>query len=168
MATKKPIPAEKKIAEAPPEPTVIENKELIETPVLKQVPEATEPNKEMPKDYNEANSVTIGGEIREIKPTKLKYQRTNTTMLYKLLRTYPLTDLLSMDKDNVFDPERDGDQMLFDFLVAVFDDADFVKRHYDNMDTEDIERIVDIFCRINKITDKEEQVKNRAAKGTNN
>ena len=66
----------------------------------------------------------------------------------------------------MLDPERDGDAIVFDFLVAVFDDAKIVKKYYDDMTSEDIDRIIKIFKRLNKIDEKEEASKNREAKGT--
>lgn len=165
MAAKKPVPVATEEKKEELNPTATENKEMTETPAIKEVPEFKETNKEMPKDYNEANSVIFGDEVREIKSTKLKYHRNRTAVAYRILQLYPLPDMLSADK-GVFDPERDGDQILFDFLVAVFDDSKFVQRHYDNMTAEDIDRIVEIFCRVNGITEKEEEAKNRQAKGT--
>ena len=140
-------------------------KEMNATVETKELPSVTEAKKELPKDYNEENAVTFGDETREIKSTKLKYHRNNTAISYKIFQTFPLPDVLSMEK-GYFDPNRDGDQMLFDFLVAVFDDVEFVKRHYDDLTSEDIDRVLEIFCRVNGITEREEQAKNRAAKVT--
>ena len=88
-------------------------------------------------------------------------------MAYRILDLYPLPDILSMEK-GVLDPDRDGDQIVFDFLTAVFDDGKFVAQHYDHMDSETVDRAVKIFKRLNHIEDKEEAAKNRAAKGTMN
>lgn len=132
----------------------------------KEVPQETELNRAMPPEVNPENCVTINGETIEIKPTKIKYQRNRTAASYRILEIYPLADILAWDK-GVVDPERDGDQVVFDFLVAVFDNAKLVTRLYDSMDTGDIERILSIFKRLNKIEEKEEAAKNRAAKETN-
>ena len=73
----------------------------------------------------------------------------------------PLTEFLAYDK-GILDPERDSDQILFDFLVAVFDSGALVTANYDNMTSEDIEHILEIFGRVNHITEKEEAArKNR-------
>ena len=75
----------------------------------------------------------------------------------------PLTEFLAYDK-GTFDPERDADQMLFDFLTAVFDDARLVTESYDDMSAEDIERVLEIFGRLNHIDEKDEAArKNREA-----
>lgn len=131
----------------------------------KELPVESSLKAELPKDYNPANAITLGEETREIKPTKLKYHRNRTAVAYRILQVYPLPDVLAFDKGTL-DADRDGDQIVFDFLCAVFDDSAFVKRHYDDMSSADMDRIVDIFCRVNGITEKEEQAKNRAAKGT--
>lgn len=75
----------------------------------------------------------------------------------------PLNEFLAYEK-GVFDKDRDSDQILFDFLIAVFDDSQLVKSHYDDMTAEDIERILEIFGRVNHIDEKEEAArKNREA-----
>lgn len=133
----------------------------------KEVPQETELNRAMPPEVNPENCVTINDEVIEIKPTKIKYQRNRTAAAYRILEIYPLADILAWDKGTV-DPERDGDQVVFDFLTAVFDNSKLVTRIYDNMTTEDIERILKIFKRLNKIDEKEEAAaKNRAAKEAN-
>lgn len=146
-----------------PTSTETENKIMTETPVNKEVPEASELTREMPKDYNPANSICLGDEWREIKSTKIKYQRNGATLASRILERFALPDVLSVGA-GTFDPERDGDQIVFDFLVAVFDDVEFVKKHYDDMTAADIDKILEIFCRLNGITEREE--KNRVAKET--
>lgn len=133
----------------------------------KEVPQETELNKAMPPEVNPENCVTINNEVYEIKPTKIKYQRNRTAAAYHILEAYPLADILAWEK-GIVDPDRDGDQVVFDFLTAVFDNAKIVTRIYDNMTTYDVERILKIFKRLNKIDEKEEAAaKNRAAKETN-
>ena len=137
-----------------------------ENATQKEIPKETELNRAPPAEINPENCVIINGESYEIKPTKIKYQRNRTAAAYRILEIYPLADVLTWDK-GVVDPERDGDQVIFDFLTAVFDNAKLVTRIYDNMTTEDIERILKIFKRLNKIDEKEEAAKNRAAKEAN-
>ena len=134
-----------------------ENKEI---PVL---PQESELNKAQPTSDNEENCITIGDRKIEIKPTKLKYFRNKTASVYNILKVVPINEFLSYDK-GVFDPNRDADEILFNFLIAVFDDSDFVKDNYDNMTAGDIEKILKIFGRLNGIDDKEEAArKNREA-----
>lgn len=105
------------------------------------------------------NKIHIGDATLEIRPTKLKYMRNHTAAFYRILELYPLADVLAME-EGAFDDQRDGDKALFDWIVAVTDDADFVESHYDEMDTDMIEAMLSIFRRVNKIDDKEERQKN--------
>lgn len=131
----------------------------------KAVPEAKELDKPMPPAVKPENVITINGNDYELKPTKLKYQRNRTVAAYHILDAYPLPDILAMDK-GVIDPDRDGDEIVYDFLTAVFDSSEIVNRFYDDMDTEIVDRVLKIFKRLNKIDEKEEQAKNREAKAT--
>ena len=145
----------------------VANEEKIEVPKenkrRKKVPDETPLDKEMPTSEHPENCVTLKGKVIEIKPTKLKYFRNRTASAYKLLKMIPLTEFLAYDK-GTFDPERDADQMLFDFLTAVFDDARLVTESYDEMSAEDIEKILEIFGRLNHIDEKDEAArKNREA-----
>ena len=132
----------------------------------KEIPKETELNRAPPAEIDPENCVTINGETIEIHPTKIKYQRNRTAAAYRILEVYPLADVLAWDK-GIIDPDRDGDQIVFDFLTAVFDNSKLVARLYDSMTTGDVERILKIFKRLNKIDEKEEAAKNRAAKETN-
>ena len=151
-------------------PVPVQNKKRKTVPkentTQKEAPNETALTKAMPAEVDPKNCVTINGETIEIKPTKIKYQRNRTAAAYHILELYPLADILAWDK-GVVDPDRDGDQVVFDFLTAVFDNGKLVSRLYDSMTTGDIERILEIFKRLNKITDKEDAAKNRAAKETN-
>lgn len=129
----------------------------------KAIPSPKELDKALPSIEHEENCIQLGERKIEIKPTKLKYFRNRTASIYSALKIVPLNEFLAYDK-GVFDKERDSDQILFDFLIAVFDDGNFVKSHYDDMTTEDIEKILEIFGRINHIEEKEEAArKNREA-----
>lgn len=158
-----PDQAEEKVT---PTPSRKQKKTPEEAPLDKDIPKEKSLKAELPPVVNPENVITIGGEQREIKPTKLKYQRNRTAAAYRILDEYPLTDILAVS-EGVLDPERDGDAIVFDFLIAVFDDAAFVTNHYDEMTSEDVDRAVKIFKRLNRIDEKEEAAKNRAAKETN-
>lgn len=87
-------------------------------------------------------------------------------MLYKLLDLYPLADILAMEPGAFGEgDDRDGDKAVFDWLVAVTDDESLVRAHYDEMDTDTIERLLAIFKRINKIDEKETHQKKLLAAG---
>lgn len=132
----------------------------------KPAPEPKKMDKELPTDVNPEDCVTLDGITVAIKPTRFKYFRNKMANIYTVLKVVPLTQFLSFDI-GTFDDERDSDQILFDFLVSVFDDSSFVTAHYDNMTTEDLERILKIFGRINHIDEKEEQQrKNQEARAT--
>lgn len=134
--------------------------ETTEVPVS---PEAKQIDLEVPDEKKDENCVTISGTKIEIFPTKLKYFRNKTATFYNILKVIPLSEFIGVDK-GVFDANRNGDQILFDFLIAVFDDAEFVKNNYDNMTAGDVEKALKIFGRLNGIDEKEEQArKNREA-----
>ena len=166
VAEEKPIPETNE--EEVPVPVPSKRRKAVpkENDTQKEIPEETKLDKAMPAEVDPKNCVTINGETIEIKPTKIKYQRNRTAAAYHILEVYPLADVLAWDK-GVVDPDRDGDQVVFDFLTAVFDNSKLVSRLYDSMTTGDIERIIEIFKRLNKITEKEDAAKNRAAKETN-
>ena len=147
------LPEETKVDEPLPEQTT-------ETP---EIPVSSPMDAEMPSTLPEENCVMIGDQKVEIKPTKVKYFRNKMASAYNLLKIVPLIEFLQY-KQGVLDPKRSGDQLLFDFLIAVFDDSTFVTDNYDQMSTETIEQIVNIFGRINHIVEKEEAArKNKEA-----
>lgn len=127
----------------------------------KEIPTPTPSNieKPAPDPRHMENVVQFGDEEIELKATKLKYQRDRTAAFYRILQQMPLVDILALN-DGVLDAQRSSDKMLFDWLVAVTDDSKLVSRNYDKLDSESIERILKIFCRLNKIDDREER-KNR-------
>ena len=125
----------------------------------KKVPEATEKPKTLPKTGNPENTVIIGEQLIEIKPTKLKYQRNRTAAFYRVLEMYPLVDILAMEAGS-FGDERDGDKATMDWLIAATDDEQLILDNYDSMDTGTIEKILSIFKRVNKIEEKEAKIKN--------
>lgn len=150
-------------SKALPIPSEVDKATPVQTKRKKPTPSQKEQDKELPKIEHEENCITVAERKVEIKPTKLKYFRNRTASIYSALKIVPLNEFLAYDK-GVFDPDRDSDQILFDFLIAVFDDGAFVKVHYDDFTAEDIERILEIFGRINHIDEKEEAArKNREA-----
>lgn len=166
-------PAELKLLKQQPEEsdliseTPVESELIEETPeeskLLEETPEETPPKTEMPSDLKLENCVEIDGQKIEIKPTKLKYFRNKGASAYGIIKAVPIHELLTYGK-GVIDAERDSDQLLYDFLVSVFDDSTFVRDHYDEMDADQVEQILKIFGRINHIDEKEEAArKNREA-----
>lgn len=135
----------------------------VEPKLEKEMPQESELNRAMPETVPKENCVYIDGKEIEIKPTKLKYFRNKMASAYSVLKIVPLNELLTYGK-GVIDDTRDADQLLFDFLIAVFDDPAFVEDHYEDMTADDIEKIFKIFGRLNHIDEKEEQQrKNREA-----
>ena len=131
MANEKVMPvAEQAIKEVPNTDTEI-----------KELPEAGSPMKEMPQIGVPENTVKIGGELIEIKPMKLKYQRNRTGVFYHVLELYPLPDILAMG-DKSFGDGRDGDKALLDWLVAATDRDELVRENYNDMDTDTIYRMI--------------------------
>jgi hypothetical protein len=70
------------------------------------------------------------------------------------LDIYPLADILAMD-EGMFGEGRDGDKAVMDWLIAATDNEELIVSHYDSLDTDVVERILAIFKRVNKITEKE-------------
>ena len=162
------------VTEEPEAAEVIEEQPEV-SPEITEQPELSPPNtteinpspekEEMPSDYIEENCVVIDGKKIEIKPTKLTYFRNKSAATYNAMKNIPLTEIFSIKK-GVLDETRDGDQIVYDFLVAVLDDKELVRDKYNDFDADQIERMVEIFGRINHIEDKyETQRKNREAQG---
>lgn len=135
------------------------------SPLKEEIPEQEALLTETPSNLNMENVVTIGGQQIEIKPTKLKYFRNKSTSCYGYLKTVPLNDFLMIPAIKIeADKAKEPDQLLFNFLVAVFDSSEFVRDNYDEMTADEVDRIVKIFGRINHIDEKEEAArKNREA-----
>lgn len=140
--------------------TVVERKEIQRKPRQKKpLPKAGVKAKELPAIGKPENTVMIGDKMIEIKPTKVLYQRNRTAAFYKALDLYPLPEIMAMTKEGIGDDERDGDKCVMDWLIAATDDADLILENYDDMDTETIETILEIFKRVNRVTEKEERLK---------
>ena len=127
----------------------------------KELPSAEKKVKELPAVGSPENTVVIGEQLIEIKPTKLKYQRNRTAAFYRVLDMYPLTDILAMEAGS-FGDERDGDKATMDWLIAATDNEQLIVDNYDSLDTGIIEKILSIFKRVNKIDEKEAKIKNMA------
>ena len=125
----------------------------------KEQPQTEQEMRELPKIGNPENAVTIGGKLIEIKPTKLKYQRNRTALFYKVLQIYPVADILAMEA-GTFGDDRDGDKALMDWLIAVTDDPDLIVANYDEIDSGVIEQLLSIYRRLNKVDEKEANLKN--------
>lgn len=129
---------------------------------IKEAPVGEAPEKEVPQDGNLLNKVQFGDTLIEIKPTKMKYQRNRMAAFYTVLETYPLSEILAI-RQGYFDEERDGDKCVYDWLVAVTDDPELVRREYDNITTETVEQMLKIFLRVNAIDEKREALKKQIA-----
>lgn len=125
----------------------------------KPAPKRSKKPKELPQVGNPENTVKIGDTLVEIKPTKLKYHRDNTAYFYRIVTNIPLPDIMAMPQ-GAFGDDRDGDKALYDWLVAATDNEDLIRENYNEMDTGDIEKILEIFRRINHIDEKELAQKN--------
>lgn len=146
-------------------PTISEllNKKPEQAPLIEETPDPSPSKEEKPSDVIEENCVVVNGVKIELKPTKLKYFRNKAASAYGLIRAVPLPELLTYGKGTL-DENRDADQLLYDFLVAAFDDSTLVRDNYDEMTADDVEKVVKIFGRLNHIDEKEEQArKNKEA-----
>ena len=124
----------------------------------KALPETEIKKKEMPVSTALENTVVINGHSIEIKPTKLKYQRNRTALFYKFMELYPLAEVIAMPEGS-FGDERDGDKCVLDFLIAVTDNNPYVIEYYDELTTDDVEKMLAIFRKVNRIDEKEEKQK---------
>lgn len=148
---------------------ILESKPLPDTEQEeKKKPSKKMERRELPSIMNEENCVVIDGIKVEIKPTKFKYFRNKTASIYGVLKAMPIQEFFTIPAGKQgFDENRDADKILFDFLVGVFDNANFVAAHYDNMDAEVLDKILEIYGRINGIDKREDQArKNREAQAT--
>lgn len=173
QSANKDLPKETNLNKKDPIETVLDKEQPDETPIIElkpdetaqieTMPEESPEKEEKPSDELEENCVLVGDKKIEIKPTKLKYFRNKAASGYGIIKAVPLQELLTYQK-GVLDETRDADQLLYDFLVAVFDDSTLVRENYDDFDADLIDRIVKIFGRINHIDEKEEAArKNREA-----
>ena len=126
----------------------------------KQLPETQEIQMDAPSVQDKSNCVVLNGKSYEILPTRTKYFRTQWANGHVLLKHYTLSEIfaLTQERDGI-----DGDEAIYKFLVAVFDNEDLVKEVYDELDSETLYRICDIFRRVNKIDEIEEHQKNLMA-----
>ena len=125
----------------------------------KPLPAPEQTDKGLPRIGSPENSVRIGDQLIEIKPTKLKYQRNRTAAFYRMLELYPLADILAMEA-GAFGDDRDGDKALMDWLIAVTDNEQLILDHYNELDTGVIEQLLQIFRRVNRMDEKEQKQKN--------
>lgn len=130
----------------------------------KPAPKAGMEMKAVPMVGKPENTVMIGGVPVEIKPTKLKYLRNGTAGFYRLLDTLPLNDIVMMPAGTFGqDDTRDGDKALMDWLIAATDNEETITANYNEMDAGQIETVLEIFKRINKFCEREENLKNAQA-----
>jgi len=164
MAARKKVSGSAANATAKELPEVEEvKKELPETAKTdKPTPKKTEEKKEMPevqKFKHPENTVLFGNTPIEIKSTKVGYQRSNLAAFYLVLEQIPLPELFVTELPGW----GDGDTALFNWLVAVTDDEELVKREYNNLDTDTIEEILKIYKRVNRIDEKRENLKKQGS-----
>ena len=158
-----PVPNQTELNKQQPVKSEMNREDPVQAELNRKIPQESELTKADPEIVPKENCIVLDGKEIEIKPTKLKYFRNKMASSYSVLKIVPLNELLTYGK-GVIDEKRDADQLLFDFLVAVFDDPSFVKFHYDDMTADDVEKIFKIFGRLNHIDEKEEQQrKNREA-----
>ena len=127
----------------------------------KPAPKAGMEAKAVPVVGKPENTVMIGGQPIEIKPTKLKYLRNGTAGFYRAIDTLPLNDIVMMPVGAFGEEDsRDGDKALMDWLIAATDNEEIITANYDEMDAGQIEMILEIFKRVNKFCERDEKLKN--------
>lgn len=134
-------------------------KEMPSDEIIKvDVPDGDIIETKMPEVGIPENTVKIGDQLIEIKPMKLKYIRNRTAAFRHILEMYPLSDILAME--NGFGDGRDGDKALLDWLVAVTDNEEVIRNHYDEIDSDTIYKMLAIHRRIEKVDELEAKRKN--------
>ena len=128
--------------------------------IKKEKPDGGVKHADIPNIGIPENTVTIGGQLIEIKPMKLKYVRNRTAAFRHILEMYPLSDILAME--NTFGDGRDGDKALYDWIVAVTDNEELVRENYDSIDTGLVYQLLAIHRRIDKVDELEAKLKNVA------
>lgn len=161
MAPRKKIPTTEQPVKQTPDTKQVQKEQPDPKQSEKQIPDAQVAIRQLPPIANPENTVIIADRVIEIKPTKLKYQRNRTASFFHILDLYPLSDILAMEAGQ-FGDDRDGDKALMDWLIAVTDDEKLIVENYDNLDTEIVDKLVQIYKRVNKITEKENKLKNLA------
>ena len=130
----------------------------------KELPSAKMKTKEIPDAGHPENMVLFGNIPVEIFPTRLEYFRNKTANFYHVLQLYPIGEVLTFTSDNLGDKDgRDGDKAVFDWLIAVTNNENLVKENYNQITQDTIDKLVEIFVRVNKIKEKEDKLKNLMA-----
>lgn len=102
------------------------------------------------------NCIEVEGKLIEIKPTQLKYFANNSVGFYRILEVTPLPQIYMLtEKEN----NLDGNSAVLVFLSAVLDDAKLAKRIYMKLDSAQLYKALEIFKRLNRITEMEESAK---------
>lgn len=102
------------------------------------------------------NCIEYEGKLIEIKPTEIKYFANNSVAFYRILESTPLPQIFNLteEKNGI-----DGCSALLVFLSAVLNDAKLAKRIYMSLDSAQIYKALEIFKRINRITELEDNIK---------
>ena len=126
----------------------------------KPVPSSKIEKKPVPqtKYQHPENVVVIGTTPIEIKSCSVGYMRSGAAAFYHTLRYTPLPDILARDN---FGLDADGkpisgETLFMRWLVAVTNEPKVCEENFDNIDVETVERLLEVFDRVNKITEKEE------------
>lgn len=142
-----------------PDPGALPDESIVEETAL---PGESVESPPLPPANNPDNMFVCDGVEMEIKPTRLYYQRNGVAAFYRVLKTFPLPYIFQLP-DDYFDAKRTPTKCLMDWVSAVVDNPDFTKKHFDNMTSADIYRLLELFLRLNKIEEMEQQVKNLEA-----
>lgn len=130
-------------------------------------PKASKAKEELPETEEDKRTIVIAGRKIVINPIRVLYMRSGNGSIYRLLERYPIIEFLASSAEDL-GLDRSGEQLLFDFLVAVFNDSEIVSEIFDDITIEDIYNIIRIYRYVNKIDEKEEERKNLIAKEMSN
>ncbi|MDK2801727.1 MAG: hypothetical protein PWQ70_3346 [Clostridiales bacterium] len=92
------------------------------------------------------NEVLINGKKREILGTKIKYLKNGYFNAYKIINDIGIVELFNYS---------DGEELIKNFLISVFDDENYVNSVFEDLDVETIENIIEVVKKVNKIKEED-------------
>lgn len=107
------------------------------------------------------NHVLINGKEIEVKSASRRYLVNRTGAFFRVLESYPLPTILSIRK-KTDGTQFDGYEYLFYWVVAAFEDYEFAKKHFWDIEVRTLRKIMEIYIkRLGDPTRKDEKPKRR-------
>lgn len=90
------------------------------------------------------NEIKIGKETLIVKPVKMKYIKNNFYSNYLILKEYGLIKVFKFS---------DGEEVVVNFLTAIFDDEELAKRILEDLDNKIMNEMISTTKKLNEIED---------------